>query len=552
MKGAIEKNIAANALNNAGGVAYKTSARHALAQYVSTSCLNGTFYTTADEQVDMILALAQQVNDPVYVAQVAVYMRRLGKMKESPAVLCAWLANEHSEVLTKIFDQVINNGDMLRKFVRYIRSGKMGRRSLGGTAVRRLVQKWFQDRDGTAIFHQSIGNDPSLGDILKIAHPKPDTAEKAALYAYLLNGKIENGQIATEYLDRATGTRKTRTQSFNDLPTIVKNFEVWKRNRNGALPKINFQFLTSQPLSRSQWKEVARNMNWNTTKKNLNTLARQGVFEDSAMVELIAQRLRDAEQVAAARILPFEILAACLATESGSLPREVKSALDDSLELATGNTPLFNGKVEVFVDVSGSMVHGRVTGNRSDNALHRNATPSSSIRCIDAAALFAAAVLRRNPTAGVTCFAEHVKPKLTVDPEDTVFNITKHIVSNASGGTDCSAPIAMLNARNANADLLVCLSDYESWFDRDPNVYRHYYSDPTKMMKEWLIFKKRNPNAKLVCLDITPSGTAQVKEREDILQIGGFSDKVWGVIERFLSYGWSNDHWIKEIESVIL
>jgi 60 kDa SS-A/Ro ribonucleoprotein len=71
-------------------------------------------------------------------------------------------------------------------------------------------------------------------------------------------------------------------------------------------------------------------------------------------------------------------------------------------------------------------------------------------------------------------------------------------------------------------------------------------------MTEWNKFKSRNPNAKLVCIDITPNKTSQAHDRDDILNIGGFSDQVFDVIARFIELGNNKDLWVKTIESVNL
>lgn len=537
----------ASTVNEAGGDAYRSSARHALAQYVSTSCLNGTFYSTATEQLETILRLAEQVKDPLYVAQVAVYAHRIAKMKESPAALCAWLAANHCDVLDRIFDQVIDNGDMLRKFCKHLRSGNFGRRCFG-SKPKELVQRWFNNHSGSQIFRNSIGNSPSLGDVLKMTHPKPDSDEKAALFAYLIGAKQEGNVLSTEYVDRA-GVKQVRQHSFDNLPEVVRSFETWKRDRTLPLPTINFQFLTNESLTQAQWKELALAMNWRTTKKNLNTLARHKVFEDNSIVETVATRLRDKKAIAEARVFPYEIMTACLATDQNTLPAAIRSALNDALEIATSNVPQFDGTVRVCMDVSGSMVQGRITGNRDDSLDNKYGRPSTMIRCVDVASLCAAVILRHNPTAKLICFANDVRPDLNLDLEAPIVNIAQQIAKSASGGTNCSAPLAKLNAEKDKADIVIFLSDYESWFDTNG---QHRYSDPVKMMDEWVKYKKWNPEAKLVCMDFTPRGNAQVKERTDILQVGGFNDSVFGVVSRFNSWGWSNDHWVKEIESIVV
>ena len=44
------------------------------------------------------------------------------------------------------------------------------------------------------------------------------------------------------------------------------------------------------------------------TRMNLNTFQRHGVFHDAEMVELIANRLRDAEAIKRAKVFPYQLL----------------------------------------------------------------------------------------------------------------------------------------------------------------------------------------------------------------------------------------------------
>ena len=58
--------------------------------------------------------------------------------------------------------------------------------------------------------------------------------------------------------------------------------------------------------------------------------------------------------------------------------------------------------------------------------------------------------------------------------------------------------------------------------------------------------------AKLVCIDIQPYGTSQAAEREDVLNIGGFSDAVFTMLAQFAKGNAGADHWVGEIEKVSL
>src|SRR5205807_5368299 len=77
---------AADARNSEGAPAHEFDARHALAQYAATGCLHGTFYATAEMQLENLLALCDAV-PAQFIAKTAVYARERGHMKDMPAVL---------------------------------------------------------------------------------------------------------------------------------------------------------------------------------------------------------------------------------------------------------------------------------------------------------------------------------------------------------------------------------------------------------------------------------------------------------------------------------
>src|SRR5258705_7708313 len=110
-------------------------------------------------------------------------------MKDMPALLCAVLSVKDLELLNAIFPRVIDNPKMLRNFVQIMRSGTVGRKSLG-SLPKRLVREWFENRTPEQIFKQSVGQSPSFGDILKMVHPKPKDEAKEALFGYLIGRAV--------------------------------------------------------------------------------------------------------------------------------------------------------------------------------------------------------------------------------------------------------------------------------------------------------------------------------------------------------------------------
>ena len=267
------------------------------------------------------------------------------------------------------------------------------------------------------------------------------------------------------------------------------------------------------------------------------TFERHGVFENKEVVQLIADRLRNADQIKKSRVFPYQLLAAYMNSDA---PHDIKEALQDAMELATENVPTIEGKVYICPDVSGSMSCS-MTGYRRGS--------TSKITCVDAAALFSSCILRKNPEAKIMPFDTSLHEH-NLNSRDTVLPNAKSLAKFGGGGTNCSLPLRELNNNNSEGDVVIYISDYESWIDQ--NLHGYGYDDDTGMAAEWDIFKQKNPSAKLICIDLTPRENTQNKEHTDVLQVGGFSDQVFEVIDSFLTTGHSVDHWVEEIEKTEL
>jgi len=500
-----------NTVNQAGGTAYKMSDKAALAQYAMTGCFNGTYYASDEEQLKRTLELASKV-DPKFVAKLAVYARQRGLMKDMPAVLAAVVAGKDSDLLGQIFDRVINDPKMLRNFVQVMRSGVTGRKSLG-TRPKKLIQNYLESLTDEQLFKANVGNDPSLQDVIKLVHPKPTNKKRSALYGYLLD---------KEY-------------SKKDLCSLVKEFESFKKEMSGEIPDVPFQMLTALPLTDKHWKQIAENATWNQARMNLNTFARHNVLADPKMVNALATKLADPELVRKSKTFPYQLFTAYLNVDA-AVPAKITNALQDAADASLDNIPEFGGRVFVMVDTSGSM-GSPVTGNRG--------SVTTKMRCVDVAALFAAAILRKNPDTVIVPFDTSVHIGHRFNPRDSIMTNAKTLAAFGGGGTNCSSALEYVNRESAKGDLVIYVSDNESWVDSN-----HYRSTAT--MNEWNKFKFRNRDAKLVCIDITPNGTTQAHDRDDILNVGGFSDQVFDVIARFVELGNNKDLWIKTIESVDL
>jgi 60 kDa SS-A/Ro ribonucleoprotein len=528
--------VRADAVNEAGGRAYSLEPKHALAQLAATGCFNGTFYAAADEQLTAVKTLIDQVADNTFLAKLAVYSRQRAMMKDMPVALLVALSKRDPALFRKAFERVVDNGRTLRTLVQFVRSGQFGRKSLS-YALQRAVQRWLNSASVEKLLSASIGNDPSLRDVLRLARPTPKDNARRALFGWLTDKPVEKWAPATEA----------------DLPEEVMALAAFRKAETAEVQILilgnlsaRWDLLADTAKGPAVWAAIARKMGPQALRMNLNTLMRHGVIGQDAkgeMVDYVATRLADPDEIRRSRQFPYQFLAAYV-NASDEVPQKIKAALHKAAEIACGNVPELPGPVVIGLDVSGSM-GSPVTGNRGRGA-------TSKMRCVDVAALFAAAILRRNPDSIVIPFDTSAY-EANVDPGDTVLSLAERLAKYGGGGTNCSLPLAAANARYANRKFAGCVlvSDNESWVGVGRN-------GTTAVMTEWQTFVRNQvrlhgrdfAGPKLVCIDLQPYTTTQAPERADILNVGGFSDAVFSVVASFLAD--DGGRFVAEVESVEL
>ena len=529
----------ANAVNEAGGLAYKLEPKHALAQVAATGTFGNAFYSTAETQLDEVLKLIDEVDDNQYLAKLALYAREKAFMKDMPAALLVALSVRDTELMHRVFDRVVDNGRVLRTVFQMIRSGqfknKAGKGRVGlSSSVQRAFQRWLNTASVGKLLSASIGNDPSLRDILRMARPTPKDNARRAMFGWLTDKSIEKWAPAKEA----------------DLPVEVQSLIAFRNSESeeaqaliaGGLDNVRWDLLSDAAKGPTVWAALARKMGPQALRMNLNTLLRHDVLATSAMVDYVADRIADESEIRRSKQFPYQYFAAYLNADD-NVPQKIKTALHKAAEIACGNVPELPGPVVIGLDTSGSM-SSAVTGHRGRGA-------TSKMRCIDVAALFAAAILRRNPDSVVIPFDTSAYDA-KIDPNDSILSIAERLAKYGGGGTDCSLPLVAANQKHAKRKFagIVLVSDNESWV----GTGRH---GSTGVMTAWEAFianqrklagKEANP--KLVCIDLQPYQTVQACERADIINIGGFSDSVFNVISAFLAD--NNQRFVAEVEAIEL
>ena len=165
------------------------------------------------------------------------------------------------------------------------------------------------------------------------------------------------------------------------------------------------------------------------------------------MVDYVADRLADADEIRRSRQFPYQFLAAYL-NASAEVPQKIKAALHQAAEIACGNVPELPGPVVIGLDTSGSMSMA-VTGSRGRGA-------TSKMRCVDVAALFAAAILRRNPDSVVVPFDTRAYG-VRIDPSDSILSLSERLSKYGGGGTNCSLPLHEANTKFSKRAFAGCV-----------------------------------------------------------------------------------------------
>ena len=304
---------------------------------------------------------------------------------------------------------------------------------------------------------------------------------------------------------------------MSDLPMSVQSLMAYRATDNAEAQalisgdlNVRWDLLADSAKGPIAWKAIARHMGPQALRMNLNTLLRHDVFKngngtDQAMIDYVAERISNVEAIRRSRQFPYQFLSAYLHV-AVELPQQIQSALHQAAEIACGNVPELPGPVLIGLDTSGSM-GCPVTGYRGRGGTTR-------MRCIDVAALFAAAILRRNPDSVVIPF--DTQPyKTRVDPQDTILSLSERLAQYGGGGTDCSIPLRQANTKYRKRQFAGCVlvSDNESWITKGRSFgYGHRGS--TGVMTEWQTFVNNQKrlgitDPKLVCIDIQPYGSSQ-------------------------------------------
>lgn len=424
-----------------------------------------------------------------------------------------------------VFADVVRTTDHLSMFTGYYKAAKgkatgHGTALVTGRAVRTAMASWFLAGDADSVAWKALkarqrktpqGEDLTLRDVLRVAHPKAGTPERAALLRWLAG---KDGDDAARSLVPAL-------DRFLITQAVTREKEAVKAVTDLKVP---WEYLPSQfQSSPAVWEALAPHVGMTALIRNLARMTRMGVLAPFAAAnDVVVRRLTDQKALNGARIHPMDLFLALLVYREGHSQPHLKAerqtwspvpAITDALEaaydLSFASAVPSGKKMLVAVDCSGSMGAG----------VSFNGTLIGSAYNIgNAMAVILARIEGGN--VHVIDFGDSVHAS-RVTARTNLREIPRWQMPG--GGTDLSLPAEWARDRKLDVDGIVILSDMETWAGS---------SHPAQALTA---YRRQYGRTRLVCAALTAAGhTVADTQDEDALNIAGVDAHLPRLVGQFV------------------
>ncbi len=474
--------------NNAGGYFYAIDDWALLDRFLLLGTEAGTYYVSPVKLTKESAGAIQRLlaTDGLQVVARIVAVSKAGRAPKNDAALFALaLAAACDDQPTRqaalaALPQVARTGTHLLQFAEYV-NGLRG----WGRALRKAVGKWFTGMPVEQLTLQAVKYAQregwALRDLLRLAHPQADGDEaRRAVINWIVHPDAPEAIAAARQMRLIEGKYQARAATSPEaVASIVRQYSLPRE----AIPTEALQ-------SAAVWDALLVDMPMTAMIRNLGKMSQIGLLQPfGAASDYVAERLRDREQLAKARVNPFQLLLALrtYAAGRGALGSltwtpvaPIVAALDDAFEASFATVVPTHQRILVGVDVSGSMRGTRCAG-------------SPILSAVEAAAAVASFLVRTEPKTHVMAFDTEARA-FTVTPKQRLDDVVAS-VSQWGGGTDLSLPVTYAMERQLVVDAFIILTDSETWAGEQHTVQAlHQYR------------QRLNPKAKLVVMAAAANG----------------------------------------------
>lgn len=448
-------------VNLAGGDAYTMTPELELASIALTSFLNEKFYESTNDTISRIQTLIPKC-DPVFVAQLTIYARKEFGMRSVSHVLAAELAKTLSgnPLGKKFYNSVVHRPDDMTEILSYY---KKNNKSIPASMKKGFSLALNRFNAYSLAKYRAANKDIKMVDLLNLFHPKAVSEEQNIIFKSLVEDTLRSEDTWEAELSEAGQQEDKSTAKKEAWINLIKE----------------------------------RKIGYFALLRNLRNIKEQA----PEVLDEALQMLVDENLIKKSLVLPFRFDTAYQLFSSGSSEdRKIIVALNKATDIAMNNVPELPGRTLVVVDSSGSMLG----------------------KPAQIASLFAAIIVKKNPTADIIRFSDNAE-YISFNPMDSVLTI-KNGFNFRNGGTNFHA---IFETANKPYDRVIILSDMQGWMVSEKDFGYSVASSPKKSFNTYK--KNYGVNPVVYSFDLNGYGTLQFPEN-NVYALAGFSDKIFDVM----------------------
>lgn len=489
----------ADTVNYEGHPAWQRKGLERLREILFVGTVGNQFYVNSNENIlYKVKDLEQLIMDkdiPIdEIKKLIVSARQEGLFRTMPILALVLLRKRSPKAFSEIFNQVIITGNDLEDFL------DINQNLIGGfgRAAKKAIHGYLKNANQ----FYAIKYRKQLADAIALSRPKIDNFENGLLLKYIYMTKKKKVD------------KKTVISIFNKYPqiTAAELFKLYISDglidkalavaKQAKLPADLLIGLIGNLNDKKIWRVIMQNMGLMQFIKYINKLISVGLKE-----EVIA-KLKDItpEDIIKAKIFPYRLFVAWLNATDPDVKEqlvELLSKFQDPQKYPVLNKKWQNHTYAICPDVSASMIW-------------EGQPPAADI-----AGFFTAVLAKQLKVEEVLAWSDTVEP---LDIRNKSFMEIYQDVHKNGGGTAMSSPILyMLENYKQLPDIVFIITDSETW------------NDDVSVKRAWLDYKRRNPKAKLVVIEVAGYGHSVIDEdfanRYDIYTVFGWTDSVFKWIE---------------------
>lgn len=458
--------------NSAGGFAWAVDRWTQLDRFLVLGSEGGTFYVGERElTLDNASSAAECIaEDGVRTVRCVVEVSASGRApRNDPALFVLAMAAGLGDEVTRRYaldalPEVARTGTHLFHWLRYVQAFRGW-----GRGVRRAVGAWYTARPARELAYQLLKYPSRDGwshrDALRLAHPRPETAEQGILFRRAVTRAT--GEVPAE-LEGSAVVRLLRAVeelhgSGETSPARVAALVREHRLTREMLPSE----MLREPVV---WEALLEGMPLTALIRNLGVMSGVGLLAPtSEAAKTVVARLTDGEALRRARVHPVAVLAALKTYAQGRGMRgkstwnpvaQVVDALDAAFYLAFGSVEPSNRRTLLALDVSGSM-DARILGMEYLSCREGAAAMALVTAAVEPEHRFVAFTSGKYPSmhAGYT---SGLTP-LSISPRQRLDDVVRSVSGLPFGGTDCALPMREATKHGWQVDTFVVYTDNETW-----------------------------------------------------------------------------------------